>query len=146
MYRVGQVLFVILNKRQQVIPVQVNEQVVRRSLSGEDVSYTVLIPAKENDKLYNLDEVDGDVYESIEEVRQVMHEHASSIINSITDKAIKIASSRFEFSPNPLDDIMSEVNDLEPKQESEVGSNKEEVHQVTLEDGTVANVRLPEGM
>ena len=142
MYKVGQVLFVILNKRQQVIPVQVNEQVVRRSLEGEDISYTVLIPAKDSDKLYNLDEVDGDVYESIDEVRRVMHEHASKVITSITYKAIKIAESRFETSLNPLDNLMSEV----PADAKEDVPPADDSDQVTLEDGRVANVHLPDGI
>jgi len=143
MYRVGQILFVILNKRQQVIPVQVNEQVVRRSLTGEDVSYTVLIPAKNDDKLYNLDEVDGDVYETIDDVREVMHDHATRIITDITDKAVAIARARFEHNVNPLDDIVTSSDDTG----EEPGIPPEDhTVQVTLENGTVANVRLPDNL
>ena len=50
MFQVGQVLYVISQKRQQVYPVRVVEQVVRKSLDGETISYQVEIPGKEENK------------------------------------------------------------------------------------------------
>lgn len=132
MYEVGQVLFLILNKRQQVLPVQVNEQVVRRSLDGEEISYSVAVPVSKGVKLYDLSELDGELYSSIEEARDVLYEHATQAINAITEKAAAVADSRFKVSPDPsLDDIS--VPEGQPQDSLKI----------TLEDGTIANVKMP---
>lgn len=134
MYEVGQVLFLIMNKRQQVIPIQINEQVVRRSLDGEEISYSVAVPIPKGTRLFDLKELDGQVYESIDEARDVLHEHAAQAINTLTQKAAAVAEHRFghnELSQPSLDDI------------PEPGEADASV-KVTLEDGTVANVHIPE--
>ncbi len=69
MYSVGQVLFIILNRKQQVIPCQVTEQVVRRSISGEEISYSVSIPSRNENKIHELDTIDGEVFETSKGVR-----------------------------------------------------------------------------
>ncbi len=131
MYEVGQVLFVVLNKRPQIIPVQVIEQVVRRSLQGEEVQYSVNVPTKDGDKTFELSGLDGIVYTSIDEVQDAMLANASSTILDMTQKAAAIAQKRFkhkspEESPLPIN------------------ANQEngESMKITLEDGQVANVIL----
>ena len=131
MYEVGQILFLILNKRQQVLPIQVNEQVVRRSLEGEEISYSVAVPASKGIKLYDLNELDGEVYESIEIARETMYDQATQAIDAITKKAVAIAESRF----GHKDDILASVP---------IPDLKDSKIKVTLEDGTVANVIMPE--
>ena len=138
MYEVGQVLFLIMSKRQQVIPIQINEQVVRRSLDGEDTSYSVSVPVPKGTKLFDLQDLDGEVYSSIDEARSVLFEHASEAINSITQKAAAVAEHRFGYTGTlqpSLDDIP----------EPEV-SESESAVKITLEDGTVANVHLPDSL
>ena len=76
MYRVGQVLYLILNKKQQVIPCQVIEQVVRKKISGiEDTSHIVRVPVKSSFKEYDLSELDAVPYDTIEEVERILFEN-----------------------------------------------------------------------
>ena len=44
MYQVGDILYIISNKRRQIVPVQVCEQVTRRTLDGEHTSYKIKLP------------------------------------------------------------------------------------------------------
>ena len=137
MYSVGQVLFIILNKKQQVIPCQVTEQVVRRSLSGEDISYSVSIPGRNENKIHELDAIDGEVFDSIEDVRKYMFEQTSQIINTITEKALAVAKNRFDYDSSALADVVL------PTLNSKRNENDPDRVNVELGDGTVANVKLP---
>jgi len=151
MYQVGQVLFIILNKKQQVIPVQVTEQVVRRSLSGEEISYSVSVPNREENRVIELDSIDGEVFESIKEVQTTMFEHANYVITTITDKAISVAEKRFDYTSQEssiginefpslpsIPDVITSGNEMaRPSKNNEGDSIK-----VELENGTIANVNV----
>ena len=154
MYKVGQVLFIILNKKQQVVPVQVTEQVVRRSLNGEEISYSVAVPGREDMKNIALEQIDGEVFTSIDKLRTQMFEHASSVIDMISSKAVNVAKNRFNYDPGVIvsDDALS-VSDVLVKQElapdtqqlpGTRNTDNENSVKVDLGDGTVANVKLPE--
>jgi len=154
MYKVGQVLFIILNKKQQVVPVQVTEQVVRRSLNGEEISYSVAVPGREDMKNIALEQIDGEVFTSIDKLRTQMFEHASSVIDMISSKAVNVAKNRFNYDPDVIvsDDALS-VSDVLVKQElapdtqqlpGTRNTDNENSVKVDLGDGTVANVKLPE--
>ena len=141
MYSVGQVLFIILNKKQQVIPCQVTEQVVRRSLSGEETSYSVAIPSRNENKVHELDSIDGEVFESIEDVRKYMLDQTTQIITTITNKAISVAKARFDYDSDALADVVL------PDSAKTIGVNNkgnDGTVSVELGDGTVANVKLPD--
>jgi hypothetical protein len=136
MYQVGQVLFIILNKKQQVIPVQVTEQVVRRSLNGEEISYSVSIPSRDENRVHELESIDGEVFDSIEDVRQYMLEQTQHIISTITERALKVAKNRFDYD-GPI------IPDMGPSLPS-VSEKEETFAKVDLGDGTMANVKLPD--
>jgi hypothetical protein len=158
MHRVGQVLFIILNKKQQVVPVQVTEQVVRRSLNGEEISYSVAVPGRDDMKSISLEQIDGEVFTSIEEVRAQMFEHASSVIDMISTKAVNVAKNRFDYVPNildgtdssmlPGDDVLIKKSTLLHTPEEQLpgtrNTNNDNSVRVDLGDGTVANVKLPQ--
>ena len=139
MYSVGQVLFIILNRKQQVIPCQVTEQVVRRSLTGEEISYSVSIPSRNENKIHELDSIDGEVFETIEDVRNYMLEQTTQVINTVTEKALAVARNRFEYDPGALSDVVLPTTPprAKPKKDKSTVS-------VDMGDGTVANVKLPD--
>tara|TARA_Y100000593_G_C4164552_1_gene263752 strand:+ start:143 stop:553 length:411 start_codon:yes stop_codon:yes gene_type:complete len=134
MYNVGQLLYVILNKRQRVIPVQVIEQVVRRSLQGEETHYSVNVPGKNGVKPYNLHDLDGEVYESVEDAKEALIENANRSITHLVESAQKIAKHVFDSS----DDDSLVFDSSKPQLEDD-----EESVKITLENGTIANVKMP---
>ena len=134
MYEVGQVLSVVLSKRPQIVPVQVIEQVVRRSLKGEEIQYSVNVPTKDGDKTFELSGLDGTVYSAIDDLKEAMLANAKSTILEMTDRALKVAQSRFDYSEDSLVRPPSPIP----------ASNSEEAVKITLDDGVVANVVLPE--
>jgi len=137
MYEVGQILFVVLNKRPQIIPVQVIEQVVRRSLQGEEIQYSVNVPTKDGDKTFELSGLDGAVYTSIEDVRDAMLTNAKSTILDMTQKAVAVAQKRFKYEHS---------EDTPPILDASKNQENGESMKITLDDGQIANVRLPDGI
>ena len=53
MYEVGQILYTIIENRQKVYPVKVVEQVIKKTLDGEFIEYTVKIPGTKTFKKIN---------------------------------------------------------------------------------------------
>ena len=93
MYDVGQVLFVVLRKKQKIIPVQVIEQIVRRSMDGETIQYQVKVPGY--DDAMSIESIGTDVYINIDEVKDVLKQNADSAIDSMAKAATSLASSNF---------------------------------------------------
>ena len=132
-YDVGQVLFLIFTKKQRVVPVQVVEQLVRKNLDGIQTSYTVNVPG--TSKNVALDELEADVHESITGVRAALEKNAQRVIKIMCDSAQKLATENFDIEP-----ILPEPGVIVPAIPEEDAASK---MQVTLDDGTVANVTLP---
>ncbi len=124
-YSVGQIIYVVLNKRQTVIPAQVVEETVRRSLDGEVTTYSVVVP-NSSKKVYSLGDLDGDVYTTLEEVRDKLMNNARGVIDGLITKAKDLQDQVFTPAPIPPP-----------------ASPNSEAMTVTLEDGTVANVKMP---
>ena len=130
-YEVGQVLYVVLRSQQTVIPVQVIEQILRRTLEGEQTTYTVNVPtsnAREPLKKMSLDDLDGNVYDSLDGVNGALLENAKAAIDGLISKANAVASKYFVVEKSIPVPLLPEA--------------PEDRVQVTLEDGTVANVKV----
>ena len=130
-YEVGQVLFLILSKKQHVVPVQVVEQVTRRSLDGEETSYSVRIPGRAD--LHNLHELKADVYVSLEAVQAKLQDNAIHAIGKIVNSAGNLAAKHFNISQGDI--LVPETT----QSDDSYGAVK-----VDLGDGTLANIKLPD--
>lgn len=146
MYSVGQILFVVLNKKPQIIPVKVIEQVVRRSLDGENIQYSVQVPTAEGDKTFELDELDAEVYTSISDVENAMFENARNMIKHMSEKATRVATSKFEYSPSLPKQPSTETQDGSISIPDTPPSAQVSSQKVQLDDGTVVNLHLPDGI
>jgi len=92
MYEVGQIIYVVAQRK--VIPVQIAEQIVRRTLDGETVEYKVAT-SKNAKNLFGLDDV-GDVhFDSLQSVRDHMMSSAVKTINDLLQSAADESVERF---------------------------------------------------
>ena len=96
MYDVGQIVYVIAQRK--VIPVQIAEQVVRRTLDGTTVEYRVST-GKGSKNLFDLDDVGSVHFDSIQSVRDYMLEGATKSINDMLQAAEDELTNRFDTSP-----------------------------------------------
>lgn len=138
-YDIGQVLFIILNKKGQVYPMQVVEVIHKKTLKGEDTRY-VLRGGLDKSTTLMLDEVEGEIFESAEKARTSLIARATQQVNNIVDLAIK-KSKEWYGQTSVENDVktMEDLPDLNSLRQEESSSSTE----VMLPDGTIAKIRLP---
>lgn len=86
-YSVGQILFVVLNKKSQVYPMQVVEEIRKKTLKGEVTTY-VLQGGSDPNSTLELEQVDGEIFESADDVRQTLLSRATQQITKIVVAAV----------------------------------------------------------
>ena len=130
MYEVGQVLFLVLKSKQKIVPVKIMEQIVRKSIEAEKVQYLVKVPGK--DELINLDSLLAEVYTHIGDVKNELYQNISSVIDTMAERAIAMASNEFGFVEN------QRISVARPQ------TMDDESIKVEFPDGLVGNVILPD--
>lgn len=134
-YAVGQIIYVILNKKGQVYPMRIIEEITKKTLSGEEVNY-VLQVGKDSAATMLLNDVEGEIYETPEEARTVLIERATRQIEKIVSLAYDKSKEWYQQTSSQLQQSLQEIHELPPPV-----ITKDNV--VTLPDGTVARLKLP---
>jgi len=128
-YQVGQILYLIQSQSLAVVPVQVAEQITKNTLEGSETIYNVRLPKK--DKLVSLKSFDGGVFEDLESVKVHLFSNAQKSILELIAQADKIAQKFFnKAATTPLETISLDA------------ISSEDMVQVELDDGKVANFRM----
>jgi hypothetical protein len=133
MHNVGDIVYIISNKRRQIFPVQVVVQVIRKTLTGEEVTYKVRVPGREDGATpVDLHALDGSVHESLQKAKSFLYEQAASAIESMLRTAQEMALS------------LGHVDHLEDDEAPDQVMNGSSKLKVKLDDGTSATVTLPD--
>jgi hypothetical protein len=86
-YNMGQIIYILSNKSQAVVPAIVDEQVVRkiRKADGihEVVSYKLCIGPKDRQQVVDLAKIDGEVFDSLESIRDVLVERLTGFVDDL---------------------------------------------------------------
>lgn len=137
MYNIGQVVFVVLNKKQQIFPMQVVEMVTKKTLHGEEVKYC-LQAGSDRSTMIMMDQIDGEIFISSEEAKRTLVTRATQQISRLIDAAEKKAKEwYFKEDQNLLDE---QIKIIEPQI---TFTEESEEHSVMLPDGNVARIKLP---
>lgn len=138
-YKVGQVLYAVLNKQTAVYPVQVIEEITKKTLSGTVVDYVVRGGGAESKSL-KLKEVEGEIFDSAEKARDALIERVVSQINSRVESAILKAR---EWYPDAFNGESPRRLPV-PKQSFIDEASQLEEAAVDLGNGIVGKIKLPE--
>lgn len=143
-YSIGQVLFVVSNKKIQVYPVQVIEVIHKKTLRGEDIKY-LLQDSKDKNSTVLLDEVDGEVFDSAEKVRMALIDRATRQINNIVDAAVKNSRDLYtsKSEKEKETETIENLPDLNSLRRDSSTIDSSEIAEVMLPDGTIAKIKLP---
>ena len=133
MYDVGQVLYVILEKKHAILPVRVTEQIVRRTVEGESISYKVEVPGK--NQIMSLSDLGKSHHSSLDSVKKKLLSNAESAIHAMSDKAASIAKEFFH-------ENYEELTIPEPISSPSQSKSQDDSAKVDLGDGVVANINL----
>jgi len=86
-FNMGQIIYILSNKSQAVVPAVVDEQVVRkiRKPDGvhEVVSYKLCIGPKDRQQIVDLSRVDGEVFDSLESIKTVLVERLTGFVDQL---------------------------------------------------------------
>ena len=146
MYSIGQILFFVLSKKSQVYPMQVVEIITKKNLSGEEATY-VLQAGPEKETKLTLDQVDGEVFESPDVLRQTLVHRASVQVNKLIDNAVDKSNTWYS-SGKSSSQVPQTIQNLpallaKPDTSRVQEDVEDEGSFVTMPDGSVIRVRLP---
>jgi len=127
-YRVGQVLYVLANKETKIYPVQIIEEIIKRTVTGESVSYLAKIG--KSGKQVTVSEIDGELFEGVEQLREVLTQRVMLTINNVIENAVIKANEWYD-QPEVHSPLIEEQN-----------QQPEEKVVVRLPDGKIANLKI----
>lgn len=140
-YRVGQVLFVILKKEAGIYPMQVIEEITKKTLNGDETTYILRVGADPG-KIIDISKIEDEVFDSAENAKKVLVERVTRAINFRVEQAVEKAKewypSGFEHaSDDPLSGITIKKGDSEQqpsqKQKKQPGQMQPETAQLAAE-------------
>jgi hypothetical protein len=131
-YKIGQVLYVLLNRETKICPVQVVEEITKRTLGGETTTYIVKLGKK--GETMSLSDLDGQVFDSIEVLRMTLYERITRSVENIITNTVKKSQEWYH-----VDDVVQVHHEVESSEAQQL----EEDAMITLPDGTVAKIRMP---
>lgn len=131
-FGIGQVVYAIDPRRNRVMPLQIVEEITKRTMQGEETSYVVRVDAE---NMANLTDVASEVYETADQVKDAMVKRATTAIVGLIDEAVQNAELWFGHT-----EVRSPTKRSSPSKKAD----KQETI-VELPDGTKAKVNLPDG-
>jgi hypothetical protein len=147
-YEVGDILYLVSNKQRQVLPVRVEEQLNRRTLDGESVTYRVRGPGAERTvDLAGLVET-GDIYRTLEDARKALCDKAMRAIDQVLQDAQQLAQEHFSSTNNeniPTEAQPDETPALEPEPAKGGRRFKKPAKDEDKGDWPTLSVVLPDG-
>jgi phage-related tail protein len=132
-YSVGQIIYLLSKKDVKVYPVQVIEEVTRKTIEKEMISYVIKLPDNKETEIL-LEQVDAEIFTTLDDVESKMMDNASKQIKSFLKNA-KSMSKIFK-------DILVENDDQ--KDENELPEKPE--HKKETKKGNTAEVDLGNGI
>ena len=93
MYKVGQIIYTVLEDKYKVVPLKIVEQIVTKTLEGETVSFKAVMPNKKMSKI-DLSKL-RNIYTDIKEVKSYMLNNAESAIDSVLSETFSIEKKFF---------------------------------------------------
>ena len=127
---------------------QVVEIITKKNLSGEEATY-VLQAGPEKETKLTLDQVDGEVFESPDVLRQTLVHRASMQVNKLIDNAVDKSNAWYTVRgtlnqvPQTIQNLPALLSKPDTKVQEEI---EDEESFVTMPDGSVIRVRLPSNM
>jgi hypothetical protein len=128
-YHVGQIIYVILQKKGQVYPMMVIEEITKKTLKGEETNYVLQAGSNQASTIL-MSDLEGEVFTTAREAKDVLVARATAQIERIVENASKKAEEWY--SRGYSDDVIHELP--EPQVEEQM---------VTLPDGTTARLKFP---
>ena len=131
-FKVGEIVYFISSKTEQVIPALVAEKITRSSLGGVRVTYVLKIKQGSSMKEIEVDPEKTQLFESTSEVKDFMMRRTASAIDQLIAAAETVAQTMRPAPTTPAEPSTASLDTL----------TSDEPAEVVLPDGTVAKLRM----
>ena len=128
-YKVGQIVYLLSRKDVRIFPAQVVEEIRRKTIDHELISYILRLPNKDLSEVL-LDEIDAEVFTSLRAVEEAMKKNAYDQIKEFLKKAQSLES---VLSPKKI-----------TQEENEVELPNKKVAEIDLGNGVKGKINLNE--
>lgn len=128
-YKVGQIVYLLSRKDVRIFPAQVVEEIRRKTIDHELISYILRLPNKERSEVL-LDEINAEVFTSLKAVEEAMKKNAYDKIKEFLKNAQALES---VLSPEKI-----------TQEENEVESPDKKVAEIDLGNGVKGKINLNE--
>jgi len=137
MFEVGKIVWYIDPKEARVKVCKVIEEIIKKTLDGEEKNYVLLLWAGRDFKRIPKSKLPGDFYTDRQDAKDAMMLSAESAIDKMIQRAESEAGDMLQPEPEPPIFSTPEppLNKVDPIPDDADGIK------ITLEDGTVARVR-----
>ena len=140
MYKVGQIIYTILEEKYKVVPLKISEQVITKTLDGETISYKVIMPGKSKKKI-DLAKI-SNVWDNIDNVKDHLLKNATFAINSMIEESIDIKNKYFlQEKQINLENIDACINDSNNDKINKDDDNESTI-KVDLGNGQIGNLKV----
>lgn len=103
-FNMGQIIYILSNKTQSVVPAIVDEQVVRkiRKADGihEVVSYKLCIGPRDRQQVVDLARIDGEVFDSLDSIRVTLVERLTGFVDELVKNTQKNVVNWYGITPD----------------------------------------------
>lgn len=88
-FSIGQVVYVLSNRNQTIVPVMIVEEVTVQTLEGKRTSWKFAVGAPSKQKIVESKQLDGEIYSSLEEIKNVLTERLNKFMNQTISNALR---------------------------------------------------------
>lgn len=100
-YELGQIVFILSNNQTpKVVPAIIEEVFLRKKLNGDVTTYKISIGHVSKRKIIDLDKVDGEIFSSLEEIRDALMTRLTDFVSELIETAEKRTKAWYESPDN----------------------------------------------
>lgn len=86
-FRIGQIVYVLSEKAEAIVPAIVVEEMVIKKLDGSSVSWKVAVGPPDKKKIVASHDISGDVFMSLDEIKEVMTKRLAAYVDNLIGEA-----------------------------------------------------------
>lgn len=86
-YDIGQVIYILSNKSQKIVPGMVVEEVVVRKLDGNQVTWKIAVGPRGKERIIEHTKLDGEIHVSLSDIEAVMRRRLETFLSSLLNEA-----------------------------------------------------------
>lgn len=91
--QIGQIIYILSNVKQKIVPAIVVEEIIVKKIDGNQISWKIGVGPPGKEKIIDSNRIDGNIYASLEEIRDVLTKRLTSFLDDLINEAERRAES-----------------------------------------------------